>query len=78
MITRRTLTVPKTTLVGIMLEISFARLTSMAAFNEMVTLPVLRSLGLGGHGCYEKAVRSAAREQESEVGCIRDRSFLLV
>ena len=38
MITRRTLTVPKTTLVCIMLEISFARLTSMAAFNEMVTL----------------------------------------
>ena len=38
-VARRTLTVPKTALAGVVFEASFARFrTSMAAFNEDVTL----------------------------------------
>ena len=69
-IARRTLTVAKTALAGVMLEIFSARsMASMAAFNKETVFS--RSFGrwdlvvmVETQGSHEKAVRGAGRGQE--------------
>ena len=59
-ILRRTLMEPKTALVGVMLETSFARFnTSMAIQRRDGTVPSIWSLGSGVHGQNSRQSREA-------------------